>query len=150
MRVLLVFASVAVLVASAQSQIDSASLHGRYGEPTKEVFALRPGYSMTVSYGSRHQVCQLAFQADQMDDFESSKATNKMLEAFMDDAIPITLRGSAKGELNSIAGNVGQSATEYEQLFINRLFITGQNTRTQMRMLVMFKEPDCKAIAHSG
>jgi hypothetical protein len=67
----------AVLLGSAFGQVDSATLHSRYGEPTQEVFTVRPGYQMTVLYGSEHQACRLEISSGQSDSFESSKETNR-------------------------------------------------------------------------
>jgi hypothetical protein len=145
MRTLLYWTFGAVLLGSAFGQVDSATLHGRYGEPTQEVFTVRPGYHMTAFYGSEHQVCRLDISSGQSDSFESSKETNQVLDEIVEELVPESTRGSVKDDLTMYTGFAGQSITTYESLTIIRTQLTS-HARGVLRTVVTFKDKSCNRV----
>jgi hypothetical protein len=102
MKVILHLAAVTVLLGSAFGQIDSVTLHNQYGEPEQEVFAVRPGYRMTVLYGPQHQICELDISSGRLDDFASSQATNAVLDEVVNEMVPDSIRGPKKSNLDHV------------------------------------------------
>ena len=134
----------AVLLGSAFGQVDSATLHSRYGEPT-QVFTVRPGYQMTVLYGSEHQACRLEISSGQSDSFESSKETNQVLDTIVEELVPESTRGTVKRDLTVYTGFGGQSITTYESLTIIRTKLTSRATGV-LSTVVTFKEKNCNGV----
>ncbi len=145
MRALPYWALGAVLLGTAFGQVDSATLHVRYGEPTQEVFTVRPGYHMTVLYGSEHQACRLAISSGQSDNFESSKETNQVLDEIVEELVPESTRGPVKDDLTSLMGFGGQRVTTYDSLTISRTVLTSQASGV-LSTVVTFKGKSCNGV----
>jgi hypothetical protein len=145
MRTLLYWALYAVLLGSASGQVVSATLHVRYGEPTQEVFTVRPGYHLTVLYGSAHQACRLDVSSGQSDSFESSKETNQVLDEIVEELVPESTRGPVENDLTTFSGFGGQRITTYESLTISRTELTSHATGV-LSTVVTFKDKDCNGV----
>ena len=116
-RCLLLGAGTVVLTQS------SGDLHNRYGEPGLERFAVRPGISLTVQYGSDHLVCQALIEPpkslihpDEQTSLMSSEGVSEVLE----EVAPVAVRGEQISDGSFQSGcNVGRF-TEYENVWIMR------------------------------
>ena|ERR1700676_2739178 len=150
LRNLIRIAIPAILLALVPRQIDSPTIHLRYGEPIVEVYAVRPDFEMTVRYGVNHRVCKLEVKSNRIDDYAASKMTNKTLDEIVDEVVPATVRGAATPASDVIiyTGIAGQSVTNYEQLSINRLLLTS-HARSAMQTIVAFKDDRCPKFSHS-
>jgi len=148
MRGLLGVVVLAGLLGSADGQIDLATLHIRYGEPTQEVYAVRPGFHITVRYSAEHQICMLDINSGQSDSYESSKATNKVLDDIVEELIPESSRGPAKNDLIQFVGVGGQSIADYELFTINRTLLTSRASGV-LHAIVRFKDKSCNVVAQT-
>jgi hypothetical protein len=145
MRALAYWALGGVLLGSAFGQVYSATLHVRYGEPTQEVFTVRPGYHMTVVYGSEHQACRLDISSGQSDSFESSKGTNQVLDEIVEELVPESTRGPVKDDGTMYTGFGGQRITTYESLTIGHTELLSPATGV-LRTVVTFKHKGCNGV----
>ena len=114
---LLVAAGSVVLTQSSQE------FHNRYGEPGLERFAVRPGISLTVQYGSDHLVCQALIAPPESlihQEEQASLMSSEGVSEVLEEVAPVALRGKQINEGSFQSGcNVGRF-TEYENVWIMR------------------------------
>ena len=147
MRALPYWAFSAILLGSAFGQVNSAMLHVKYGEPTQEVFTVRPGCHMTVFYGSEHQACRLDVSSGQADSFENGKETNRVLDEIVEELVPESTRGFVKDEVTFYAGFGGQMLTTYESLTISRTELLSHSTGV-LSTVVTLTDKSCNGVMH--
>jgi hypothetical protein len=93
------FAILAIcLTANAQTRED---LHKRYGSPTSETFAARPGVFVTVSYAETGDVCEMIIHPQQLTSALDYPITRTMqsqdLTEMIDDLVTVSQRGKRLG-----------------------------------------------------
>jgi hypothetical protein len=114
---LLVAAGSLVLTQSSQE------LRSRYGEPGLEGYAVRPGITLTVQYGSDHLVCQALIAPPQMlirQEEQTALMSSESVSEVLEEVAPVAMRGKQLNEGSFQSGcNVGRF-TEYENVGIMR------------------------------
>jgi hypothetical protein len=85
----------------------SEDYHNRYGEPDRERFAVLPGISLTVEYGSDHLACyalidppQPLFYSEDQVPLMSSTGVSKILE----EVAPVVERGKQISTSLTVSG----------------------------------------------
>jgi len=138
----------AVLV-SAQSSQD---LRNRYGEPEMERFAVQPGISLAVEYGSDHLVCQALIQPPQtlIHGEEPSQLRLMSSEAVTDilqDIAPMSERGKEVLTTTTSGCNRFQ-VFEYEKVTITRSTHNCLPLRPEREMgaTIKFKREACRKL----
>jgi hypothetical protein len=129
---------------------DSFDLHRRYGEPTLERFNIRPGITMTASYGSDGKACWLSVEPSQ-DFFQDMVARETLsmetVTSVLDEVVPPSTRGKesfpafsagASGSCNS-----GQTWADYENIQINLSYSFCEKPIGVHRATVQFKRAAC-------
>jgi hypothetical protein len=137
-----------VAVGSVVVTQSSQDLHNRYGEPDRERFAVRPGISLTVEYGSEHLACQALIEPPQPLTYTeedvplmSSEGVSEILE----EVAPIAIRGKEISDGSFQSGcNVGRF-TEYENVSIMRSTHTCDSSShdQDVRTAISFKREIC-------
>jgi|SRR5580700_5101269 hypothetical protein len=112
-----------VAVGSVVLTQSSQELHNRYGEPGLERFAVAPGISLTVQYGSDHLVCQARIAPPQSlirQEEQTSLMSSEDVSEVLEEVAPVAMRGSQISDGSVQSGcNIGRF-TEYENVWIMR------------------------------
>jgi hypothetical protein len=96
-------------------QMDSNSLHAKYGQPVEETFTVRPGITVSVVYGSNHQVCKLDIRPSR----NGSAIPAALIEDILNEIVPASTRGTPGRQGVSCSGFCWKT-TEYERMHIGQ------------------------------
>jgi hypothetical protein len=127
------------------AQVDSNSLHTKYGQPIEETFAVRPGITVSVMYGEDHQVCKLDVRPSRND----SVIPAVLVDDIVNEIVPPSTRGIPGAQFVACTGILCWKMTEYERMYIGQAAHDTQpsNTPTQSQnslAVVQFKS--CEAV----
>lgn len=134
-----------VLVESSQE------LRNRYGEPDVERFAVQPGISLAVEYGSDHLICQALIEPPQAlihgeepVPLMSSEAVSEILEGIA----PATERGKVDKAITMSGCNAFQ-ILEYENVSITRSThnCLPLKPEQEIRATAVFKREACRKLS---
>lgn len=78
---------------------NSETLRQQYGQPISETFLIRPGITVTASYGKSGNVCQLVIKPKEPEDLIKSVSDTinyKLLKELEDELVPVPERGKQK------------------------------------------------------
>lgn len=82
-----------------------AALRRKYGEPIAETFIVRPGMSVTATYGTGGRIVELVISPRNTDLIKSRGRTlsKEAVEAIIDELVPLSVRGKplSSGVLNA-------------------------------------------------
>ena len=126
-------------------QMDSNSLHAKYGQPVEETFPVRPGITLTVVYGDSHQVCKLDIRPSRND----SVIPAALIEDILNEIVPPSTRGTP-GRQGVACTGFCWKMTEYEKMHIGQAagdVRPSSHTETQAQnslAVVQFKS--CEAV----
>jgi hypothetical protein len=82
-------------------QVDATALAAKYGPPVEEVFSLRSGIALAVTYGENRQVCKLDIRPTRN---VSSVILASLVQQLVDELVPPSTRGTPNREFASISG----------------------------------------------
>jgi len=99
-------------------QVDATALSAKYGPPVEEVFSLRPGVALAVTYGENHQVCKLDIRPTRN---ASSVIPASLIQQLVDELVPPSTRGTPKQQLASCAGLPCWLQAEFENFAIGQM-----------------------------
>lgn len=128
----------------------SQELRNRYGEPDVERFAVQPGISLAVEYGSDHLVCQALIEppqtlihGEEAVPLMSSEAVTEILE----DIAPTGERGKVVQTITTNGCNEFQ-ILEYENVSITRSThnCLPLKPEREMRATAVFKRETCRKL----
>lgn len=128
----------------------SQELRNRYGEPDVERFAVQPGISLAVEYGSDHLVCQALIEppqtlihGEEAVPLMSSEAVTEILE----DIAPTDERGKVVQTITTNGCNEFQ-ILEYENVSITRSThnCLPLKPEREMRATAVFKRDTCRKL----
>lgn len=128
----------------------SQELRNRYGEPDVERFAVQPGISLAVEYGSDHLVCQALIEppqtlihGEEAVPLMSSEAVTEILE----DIAPTDERGKVVQTITTNGCNEFQ-ILEYENVSITRSThnCLPLKPEREMRATAVFKRETCRKL----
>jgi hypothetical protein len=115
-----------LLIAAASFVLTQSSeeLRSRYGEPEMERFAVRPGISLTVDYGSDHLACQalieppqsLIHKTEEQTALMSSEGVSEVLE----EIAPVAMRGKEIYTAYRVSGCNETRMSDYENVSLSR------------------------------
>jgi hypothetical protein len=100
---------------SCQPQVDSGTLPARYGPPAEEVFDVRLGVAMAVTYGDNHQACKIDIRPTR----KASAIPVALIEQLVDEILAPVIRGTLKGRSGTCDGGCWMT-TEYDNLRIGQ------------------------------
>ena len=101
----------------------SQDLHNRYREPDRERFAVRPGISLTVEYGSDHLACQALIEPPQPLTYTEERVPLMFSEGVsevVEEVAPVAMRGKEISAGSFQSGCNEARVTEYENVSIMR------------------------------
>jgi hypothetical protein len=137
-----------IVTASILLSQSSQDFHNRYGEPDRERFAVRPGISLTVEYGSDHLACfalidppqPLTYSVEQVP-LMSTEGVSEVLEQ----VAPIPTRGKQISTSLTVSGCNQVRLTDYENVSIMRSTHTCDpaSEDQDIRTAVTFKRDIC-------
>jgi len=111
-----------IAASSAFAQLDSFTLHSKYGTPIdRETFTVRRGIEMVVDYGLSKQVCRIQLPSGTQygGTIPDGVVTKKRIEEVLDEVVPISLRGKEVNKMVQIMGLPSVSMTIYEYVTIS-------------------------------
>ena len=141
---LLIFLSFAV---SAFAQLDSASLHAKFGTPlNRETFHMPAGFDLVVDYGANSQVCKLQVPA-LMPSTEKIVANATMMKQrmydFLSELVPDSIRGKELTRGIEAMGANSKIFIEYENVMVRELDFGPFNHDNTIT--ITFKRDDCRS-----
>src|SRR5215469_15398419 len=71
-------------------QADANAMRAMYGPPIEETFSLRPGITLTATYGDSHQVCKLDIRPSRND----VAIPAALIEELVNEIVPPSIRGT--------------------------------------------------------
>jgi TonB family protein len=115
-----------VVATSVLPQQGSQELHNRYGETDLERFAVRPGISLTVQYGSDHLACQFVIEpsnplvpSDPIGSY--SPMSSVIVTEILEEIVPMQTRGKQVSISETAFGFADVTAVfDYENVSITR------------------------------
>ena len=114
----LLFITSALCFSPLFGQVDATVLHAKYGPPVEEVFGLRPGIALTVTYGENHQVCKLDIHPTRN---ASSAIPVSLIQQLVDELVPPSTRGKPNREFASMTGAFSAwTSAEYDGMNIGQ------------------------------
>jgi hypothetical protein len=102
-------------------------LKQKYGAPITEVYLMRPGIMLVVSYAVDNQACEMLIEpvhsvlADRPADILMSQSS---VSAIIAELAPLERRGSLIRRVNLSSGCTSTDSEDYEQVVINRTINT--------------------------
>jgi hypothetical protein len=109
------------LALPAAAQLDSASLHAKFGSPLdRETYHMPAGFDLVVDYGSNHQVCKLQVPALMPTDekVSNSDVMKARMYAFLSELIPNSMRGKELGRFMNAMGIQSFLTIDYEHITV--------------------------------
>ena len=108
----------------------------KIGTPPSEVFTVRPGIEMTVTYSTTdNKVCKL--------EIPSGLASNQEVDQILEQAVPVSTRGKKGNEMQLLTGIAGSSSIYYERVILIRSIFTSQAIKKNPGAIVIFKDKLC-------
>jgi len=118
---------------SALAQLDSFTLHSKYGAPLdRETFAVRPGIEMVVDYGPSRQVCRIQLPL-------GMQITKQQVDEILMEVVPPSIRGKEVNRMSQAVGLPMMVAIEHEHVTISE----SMNGRTGNGITVTVKDASC-------
>ena len=105
----LLFITGAFCLSPLFGQVDATALSAKYGPPVEQVFSLRPGVVLAVTYGENHQVCKLDIRPTRN---ASSVIPASLIQQLVDELVPPSTRGTPNPEFASMYGCVTPAWTQ--------------------------------------
>lgn len=127
---------------SAFAQLDSFTLHSKYGVPLdRETFTVRPGIEMVVDYGPSKQVCRIQLPSGTQygGKIPDGAVTKERVAEVLDEVVPISLRGKEVNRMVQMMGLASVSMTIYEHVTISE----SSNGQMGTGITVTFKDASC-------
>jgi hypothetical protein len=108
----------------------------KIGTPPSEVFTVRPGIEMTVTYSTTdNKVCKL--------EIPSGLASNQQVDQILEQVVPVSTRGKKGNEMQLLTGIAGSSSIYYERVILIRSIFTSQAIKKNPGAIVIFKDKLC-------
>ena len=127
---------------SAFAQLDSFTLHSKYGAPLeRETFTVRPGIEMVVDYGLSKQVCRLQLPSGMqiVGTVPPGAITKQQVDQILAELVPPSMRGKEVNSMSMATGLHMTLATEYDHVTISE----SMNGSTGNGISVTFKDASC-------
>jgi hypothetical protein len=110
-----------IAASSAFAQLDSFTLHSKYGAPLdRETFTVRPGIEMVVDYGPSKQVCRLQLPSGMqiVGTVPPGAITKKQVDEVLTEVVPPSMRGKEVNRMSmgTIVGTVPPGAITKKQV----------------------------------
>jgi hypothetical protein len=131
-----------IAASSAFAQLDSFTLHSKYGPPLeRETFTVRPGIEMVVDYGPSKQVCriQLPSGSQIVGTVPPGAVTKQQVDEVLAEVVPLSMRGKEMNRMSMATGLPMMVATEYEHVMISE----SKNGSIGTGITVTFKDSSC-------
>jgi hypothetical protein len=132
------------MLASAIPGQSRGALVERYGKPVSETFTVRPGVSLTASYGDNGSPCAFLieptaeyFGADTLDE-DTKHLSTDVVRSIFDELVPKDARGALES-----TGSFGRTFWEYENVTV---FFSGRDNHWR-RAVILFNGTGCNAVA---
>lgn len=112
-----------VLLLSIATSQTAQELTSRYGEPDLERFAVRPGISLTVEYGSNRLACRMLIEKTRSpfgDPEETEYMRPEVVSEIIDELVPEFQRGAEVSQFMLNTGCNAATTTMYERFTISR------------------------------
>ena len=97
----ILFVTSAFCLSPLFGQADATALKAKYGAPVEEVFSLRPGIVLAVTYGENHQVCKLDIRPTRNASFVIPAS---LIQELVNEIVPPSTRGTPNREFASMTG----------------------------------------------
>ena len=128
----------------------SQELRNRYGEPDVERFAVQPGISLAVEYGSDHLTCQALIEPPQTlihGEEPVPLMSSEAVTAILEDIAPTPRRGKVVQAITMNGCNQFQ-IFEYENVTITRSIhnCLPLKPEREMRATAVFKQEACRKL----
>jgi hypothetical protein len=146
---------VVILLCGAKGigQADSSSLHGRYGEPTLERFAVTPQIELLVNFGTDRQACEVLIQPTKASILPAEREFGLMMDEsvvsqILEELSPSFFRGKAGLKLLQQSGCNENVVEEFETITISRTFhrCDAAKVEQEVSAWVTFKRSACDSI----
>jgi hypothetical protein len=131
-----------ITASSAFAQLDSFTLHAKYGAPLdRETFTIRPGIEMVVDYGPSRQVCRIQVPSGMhiVDTVPPGAITKKEVDEVLAEVVPLSIRGKEVNRMSMTTGGHSMVAAEYEHVTIAE----SKNGDIGSGITVTFKDLSC-------
>jgi hypothetical protein len=145
---LFVWCSIFALPAAAQ--LNSATLHAKYGAPLdRETFHMPAGFDLVVDYGPNSQVCRLQVPAlmPTTEQVRNSHVMNRRMYEFLSELVPDSMRGKETGRMIAVVGAPSIESIEYEHVTISQLNTVRPFNSEDNVITVTFTNQNCQAVA---
>jgi hypothetical protein len=142
MRVLTSTAVLLFAASSAFAQLDSFTLHSKYGASLdRETFTVRPGIEMVVDYGPSKQVCRIQLPSGMqiVGTIPLRAITKQQVDEVLAEVVPASMRGKEVNRMLMAFGLPMLSVTEYEHVTISE----SKNGDIGNGITVTIKDPSC-------
>ena len=115
-----------------------STLREKYGAPqTKQVFMVRPGIEMLVTFGPNETVCKV--------EIPFGAATKEELDAIAEEVVPLSMRGKELHRSFHRFGALGTSLTVYEMVTITQQSVS-DGSPEKYRMTMTFNDECCAEV----
>jgi hypothetical protein len=126
-------------------QVDSNSLHMKYGQPVEETFTIRPGIILSVTYGDKHEVCKLGLRPNR----NGSVIPVVLIEELLNEIVPPSTRGIPRTKRLECFGFCWKT-TVYERVRIGQsaddLRPSSQTETNSQNSLAVIQFKSCEAV----
>jgi hypothetical protein len=126
---------------SAFAQLDSFTLHSKYGPPLERESRCGPESKWSWTMGQAKQVCRIQLPSGTRygGTIPDGAVTKKHMEEVLDEVVPISLRGKEVNKMEQIMGLLSVSMTIYEHVTIAE----SKNGSIGTGITVIFKDASC-------
>ena len=139
MRPIMLAAIVAGLALSAFGQVQGSTLRAKYGPPLpRQIFMVRPGVEMAVTYGPNEIVCKA--------EIALGAATDEQLDAIAEEVAPASVRGKYKFKSLTMFGSPGAALVDYEFVTITHPILADE-TPWKRGLTITFKDKSCADVS---
>ena len=131
-----------IATSSAFAQLDSFSLHSKYGAPLdRETFTVRPGIEMVVDYGPSKQVFRIHLPSGMqiVGPVPLGVITKQQIDEVLAEVVPPSMRGKEINSMSMATGLHMMMAAEYEHVTIAE----SKNGDIGSGITVTFKDLSC-------
>jgi len=129
------------------AQLDSSSLHAKFGQPlNREIYRMPSGFDLIVDYGTAGQVCKLEVPA--VMPHETAKVWNITVQKqrmydFLADLVPASARGKEGGGFTEVFSLTSLTTVEYENVTVSEIQYANEPESRNNTITIRFKNVGC-------
>ena len=138
MRAAIVVSILAGLASFSFGQVNGSTLRAKYGQPLPgQIFIVRPGVEMTVTYGPNDIVCKA--------EIPLCVVKTEQLDAIAEEVVPTSMRGQDRGRVVTMSGALGADSSSYDLVTITQPFVR-DGSPERRGLTITFNDSSCLGV----